>query len=59
MIAKGRSLVSFRGYEHRFCFGRGSVISGMFWTSVVQVEQMKKKLTVRCKSRAVFFKSVY
>ena len=33
-----------------FCFGRGSGVSSMFWTSVVQVddvEQMNKKWTDR------------
>ena len=38
----------FRGSGGRcFCFGRGSGVSSMFWTSVVQVddvEQMNKKM---------------
>ena len=45
---KGGSLVCFRGSGRRcFCFGRGSGVSSMFWTSVVQVddvEQMNKKV---------------
>ena len=28
----------------RFCFGRRSDVSSMFWTSVVQVEQMNKNV---------------
>ena len=44
----GGSLVCFRGSGRRcFCFGRGSGVSSMFWTSVVQVdivEQMNKKV---------------
>ena len=42
-IAKGRSLVCFRGSGRRFCFGRSSDVSSMFWICVVQVEQMNKK----------------
>ena len=45
---KGGSLVCFRGYGRLcFCFGRGSGVSSMLWTSVVQVddiEQMNKKV---------------
>ena len=41
-IAEGGSLVSFRGSGRRFCFGRGSDVSSMFWIWVVQVEQMNK-----------------
>ena len=45
---KGGSLVCFRGSGRRcFSFGRGSGVSSMFWTSVVQVdvvEQMNKKV---------------
>ena len=37
------SLVRFRGSGRRFCFGRGSDISSMFWTCVDQVKQMNKK----------------
>ena len=43
-IAKGVSLVCFRASGRRFCFGRGSDVSSMFCTSVVQVEQMNKKV---------------
>ena len=35
-IAKGGSLVSFRGSGRRFCFGRGSDVPSMFWTCIVQ-----------------------
>ena len=45
--AKG-GVPCFRGFGRRcFCFGRGSGVSSMFWTSVVQVddvEQMNKKV---------------
>ena len=45
---KGGSAVCFRGSGRRcFCFGRGSGVSSMFWTSVVQVdvvEQMNNKV---------------
>ena len=41
-------ILCFRGSGRRcFCFGRGSGVSSMFWTSVVQVddvEQMNKKV---------------
>ena len=41
-------VLCFRGSGRRcFCFGRGSGVSSMFWTSVVQVddvEQMNKKV---------------
>ena len=41
-------ILCFRGSGRRcFCFGRGSDVSSMFWTSVVQVddvEQMNKKV---------------
>ena len=41
-------IVSYRGSGRRcFCFGRGSGVSSMFWTSVVQVddvEQLNKKV---------------
>ena len=43
---KGGSLVCFQGSGRRcFCFERGSCVSSMLWTSVVQdvVEQMNKK----------------
>ena len=43
-IVKGGSIVRFRGSGRRFCFGRGSDISSMFWTSVVQVEQMNNNV---------------
>ena len=43
-IAKGGSLVCFRGSARRFCFGRGSDVSRMFWICLVQVEQMNKKV---------------
>ena len=62
-IAKEGSLVCFWGSGHRFCFGRGLDVSSMFWTSVVQVEQMNKKVdftcqkTTHCKSRTLFLKS--
>ena len=42
-IAKGGSFVGFRGSRRRFCFGQVCDISGVFWTSVVQAEQMNKK----------------
>ena len=45
-----RGVLCFRGSGRRcFCFGRGSGVSSMFWTSVVQVdvEQMNKKWTDR------------
>ena len=45
---KGEFLVCFRDSGHRcFCFGRGSGVSSMFCTPVVQVdvvEQMNKKV---------------
>ena len=45
---KHQRVLCFRGSERRcFCFGRGSGVSSMFWTSVVQVddvEQMNKKV---------------
>ena len=54
----GRSLVCSRASGRRFCFGRSFDVSSMFWTSVVQVEQMDKKVDPRhlkkithCKSR--------
>ena len=41
-------ILCFRGSGRRcFCFGRGSGVSSMFWTSVVQVDalgQMNKKV---------------
>ena len=37
-------MVCFRGSGRRFCFGRGSDVSRKFWTSVVQGEQMNKKV---------------
>ena len=46
-IAKGGILSMFRGSGRRFCFGRGFDVSSMFWTSVVQIEQMNKKWTFR------------
>ena len=46
-----------------FCFGRGSGVSSMFWTSVVQVvEQMNRKLdrtrlkTTHCRVGLIFYK---
>ena len=45
-IAKGVSLVCFRGSGRRFCFGWGSDKSSMFWTCVGKVKQMNKKLDV-------------
>ena len=42
-IAKGESLVCFQGSGRRFCFGRGSDVSSIFWTCIVQVEQMNNK----------------
>ena len=42
-IAKGGSLVCFQGSGRRFCFGRGSDVSSIFWTRIVQVEQMNNK----------------
>ena len=43
-----RGVLCFRGTGRRcFCFGRDSGVSSMFWTSVVQVddvEQMNKKV---------------
>ena len=45
---QGRGDVCVRGSGRRcFCFGRSSGVSSMFWTSVVQVddiEQMNKKV---------------
>ena len=43
----GRSLVCSRASGRRFCFGRSFDVSSMFWTSVVQVEQMDKKVDPR------------
>ena len=43
-IAKGGSLVCFRSSGRRFCFGRGSDVSSMFWACVVQVEQTNKNV---------------
>ena len=43
-----KGVLCFRGSgRRRFCFGRGSGVLSMFWTSVVQVddvEQMNKKV---------------
>ena len=43
-----RGILCFRGSGRQcFCFGQGSGVSSMFWTSVVQVddvEQMNKKV---------------
>ena len=43
-----REILCYRGSGRRcFCFGRGSVVSSMFWRSVVivdDVEQMNKKV---------------
>ena len=45
---RGGGVLCFRGSGRRcFCFGRGSGVSSMFWTSVVQVdvvEQMNRKV---------------
>ena len=47
-MAKGGSLVCFRGSGRRFCFSQGSDVLSMFWKSLVQVfEQMNKKWTLR------------
>ena len=36
-------ILCFRDFGRRcFCFGRGSGVSGMFWTSVVQVDDVGK-----------------
>ena len=37
-------LVCFLGPGHRFCFGRGSDVSSMFWICVVQGYKMNKKV---------------
>ena len=47
-VAKGGSLVYFLGCGRRFCFGRGSDVSSMLWTSVVQVEQMNNEGDLTC-----------
>ena len=41
-------LTCFRVSGRLFCFGRGSDVSSMFWTSVVQVEQMNKNMGLMC-----------
>ena len=46
--AKGGSFVCFRGSRRRFSFGRGSDVSSMFRTCVVEVEQMNKKVDLTC-----------
>ena len=43
--------VSFRCSGRRVCFGRGPDVSSIFWTSVVQVEQMNKKVDFTCLKR--------
>ena len=50
-IAKGGSLVFFRGSGRRFCFGRGSDISSMFRISIVQVQQMEQSLPYAFKKK--------
>ena len=40
---KHKRVLCFRGSGRRcFCFGRGSGVSSMFWTSVVQVDDVEK-----------------
>ena len=59
---KGRSLVCFRGSRRQcFCYGQGSGVSSMFWTSVVQVDVVEQKSgpyaakkTTNCKGRVYF-----
>ena len=47
-VKNTKGVLCFRGSGRRcFCFGRGSGVSSMFWTSVVRVddvEQMNKKV---------------
>ena len=47
-VKNTKAVLCFRGSGRRwFCFGRGSGVSSMFWTAVVQVddvEQMNKKV---------------
>ena len=63
-IAKGGYLVCFRGSGRRFCFERGFNVYSMFWTCLVQVEQINKKVNLarikncpQSQSRALFQKS--
>ena len=35
--------MSFRGSERQFCFEWGSDVSNMFWTRVVEFEQINKQ----------------
>ena len=53
-IVRGGPLVCFHGSGRRFCFGRGSDVSSIFWTSVFQVEQMNKKVDLMRKETTSF-----
>ena len=47
-----KNILCFRGSGRRcFCFGRGSGVSSMFWTSVVQVDDVEQMNKIVDRSR--------
>ena len=49
--------LSFSGYGRRFYFGGGSDVSSMFWTCVVQVAQMNKKVDDHTRKKCPLYES--